>query len=71
MKKLRVKDIFELAGGSVHIAARFNIHQTTVLAWERAGIPPKYWKELMSEFGLSEKDLFNASEIARNEFSRK
>lgn len=64
MKIKKIVDIFERAGGSVHLAARLDLHQTTVLAWERSGIPIRYWSKLIDDYKLTPVDIYTASKHA-------
>ena len=42
-----VRDILEACGGSLEVAYRLSLHQATVEAWERGGVPEKHWTGLM------------------------
>ena len=64
MKIKKICDIFERAGGSVHLAAKLDLHQTTVIAWERSGIPVRYWPKLIENYKLSPVEIYNASKHA-------
>jgi hypothetical protein len=66
MKIKNVDDIFELAGGSVHLASKLDLHQTTVLQWRKIGVPIKYWAAIIEWLKVSAQDLFVVSEHALN-----
>ena len=67
MKIKNVDDIFELAGGSVHLSSKLDVHQTTVLQWRKIGVPIKYWATIIDWLKVSAQDLFAASERALND----
>jgi len=64
--KLRtIDDFFKLTGGTIHLAALLDLHQTTVITWAKSGIPTKYWNRLIEEYKVTAEQLFNISENAR------
>lgn len=65
MKLRTIDDFFNLAGGTVHLAALLNLHQTTVITWAKSGIPTKYWNRLIDEYKVTADQLFQISEHAR------
>lgn len=60
-----IKGLFELAGGSVHIAALLNLNQYTVDRWQRTGIPQKYWDTLTKKYGQTAETFHNLTKKAR------
>jgi hypothetical protein len=67
MKIKTIDDLFDLAQGSVQLAAKLNLHQTTVIQWRKIGIPIKYWSKIMDFLKVSVEDLYRVSERALNE----
>lgn len=65
MKLRTIDDFFNLAGGTIYLAAFLGLHQTTVITWAKSGIPTKYWNRLMEEYKVTAEQLFNISENAR------
>lgn len=65
MKLRTIEDLFELAGGTIHIAVLLDVHQTTVISWAKCGVPLKYWNRLMQEYKVTAEQLFQISENAR------
>lgn len=65
-----IQDLFELAGGSVRLAAFLQKHfptmsQWTVERWKKIGIPQKYWEYLIKEYDITPAELFHISNKAR------
>lgn len=71
MKIKNIDDIFELAGGSVHLASHLDLHQTTVLQWRKIGIPIRHWAQIIEWLKVTADDLFTVSERALNDNSDK
>jgi hypothetical protein len=59
-----IQDLFDMAGGSVHLAAFLELNQYTVDRWHKNGIPRKYWASIVSKYNTSVAELFHISEKA-------
>lgn len=70
MKIQSVEDLFDAVGGSVQLAAKLDVHQTTVLGWRERGVPVRYWAEIMKFIKISADDLYRISERATNDGER-
>lgn len=65
-KKLStVKELFELAGGSVHVASALNMNQWSVNRWEWRGIPHKMWPQIMKILNVTATELHEMTENAK------
>lgn len=53
-----VGEFIEHIGGSLKLAAKFNIHQYTVDRWRKTGIPQKYWEALGKSYKVTPGELY-------------
>lgn len=60
-----VKDLFEKAGGSVHIASALNMNQWSIERWKKIGIPIFYWEVLKKKYGVTAEELLQMTKEAR------
>lgn len=60
-----VKELFEKAGGSVHVAAALNMNQWSVLRWQKIGVPIFYWEVLKKKYGVTAEELLQMTKEAR------
>lgn len=60
-KKIKnISELFERAGGMVHVAAALNIGQNTIYSWiARNGIPVTHWPDLIEKYAVSPEELLN------------
>lgn len=67
-KRIEISDVLELLGGSMKIAFKLGLSQSTVSNWVRKGIPEKYWSEIirLSKGKISLIRLHTLNESLRN-----
>ncbi len=61
-----IEELFEIAGGAVHIAAKLKLHQVSVERWMEQGVPWKYWDELTKNYKITIEDLHEINKKIRN-----
>ena len=64
---MNVKEIIKKAGGDIEISYKYKIHQTNISAWQRRGIPQRYWSDLAEMAGITIEDIYRACEAAKND----
>lgn len=66
-----IQDFFNLAKGSVHVAAYLNLNQYTVDRWHRTGIPEKHYVLLSDKYNISIAELKHISDKAQRVAKRR
>lgn len=60
-----IDDLFELAGGSVQVAALLGKNQWVVDRWKKTGIPHRHWKLLIQEYKPLGVDVHTLHDISQ------
>lgn len=63
-------DLFEIAGGTVQLAALLDKNQWVVERWAKTGVPFKHWKKLIKEFGNVGLDVHALSAMSQAALDR-
>lgn len=66
-----IEELFQKAGGSIHLAVILDLNQWTVERWQKTGVPFKYWRALMDKYKLTADELTCISHSARDSFRKK